>query len=71
MAISSDGTWLATGSWDGTARIWAADDTNGSGVTAIRLDGGISDCAWFPARTDLCIAGQEGLYKFEFRPPGA
>jgi Transposase/WD domain, G-beta repeat len=27
MAISPDGTWLATGSTDETARIWAADGT--------------------------------------------
>ncbi|HYV76621.1 MAG TPA: hypothetical protein VE979_00685, partial [Streptosporangiaceae bacterium] len=25
LAIALDGTWLATVSWDGTARIWAAD----------------------------------------------
>jgi len=25
VAIAPDGTWLATTSWDGTARIWAAD----------------------------------------------
>jgi hypothetical protein len=27
VAIAPDGTWLATASWDKTARIWAADGT--------------------------------------------
>jgi APAF-1 helical domain len=40
-------------------------------VTAIRIDGGASDCSWFASGTDLCIAGQQGLYRFSLQaPPG-
>ncbi len=40
-------------------------------VTAIRVDGEVSDCAWFSAGTKLCIAGQQGLYRFSLQaPPG-
>jgi WD40 repeat protein len=69
VAISPDGTWLATGGWDGTARIWAADGTRSSGVTAIRVDGRVSGCGWFPGSTDLCIAGHRGLYRFSLQRP--
>ena len=70
VAISPDGTWLATASDDRTVRIWATDGPPHT-VTAIRVDGEASDCAWFPAGTDLCIAGQQGLYRFSLQaPPG-
>jgi hypothetical protein len=36
-------------------------------VTAIRIDGGASDCSWFASGTDLCIAGQLGLYRFSLQ----
>ena len=68
VAIAPDGTWLATGGHDGTARIWDADGTRSSGVTAIRVDGYVWGCAWFPGSADLCIAGQRGLYRFSLRP---
>ena len=69
IAIAPDGTLLAIASTDRTARIWAPDDMSGSGVTAIRTGGTISDCAWAPGISDLYIAGQKGLYKFAFRSP--
>ena len=68
VAISLDGTWLATTSNDGTVWTWAADGTPHA-ATAIRLDGKVSDCAWFPAGTDLCIAGHQGLYRFSLQAP--
>ena len=68
VAISPDGEWLATASSDGTARIWNADGSSTS-ATAIRVDGGFSDCAWFAGNTDLCIVGQRGLYRFSLLPP--
>jgi WD40 repeat protein len=69
VAIAPDGTWLATGGSDETARIWAADGAPSSGVTAIRVDGYVSGFAWFPGSTDLCIGGSRGLYRFSLRPP--
>jgi WD40 repeat protein len=70
VAIAPDGTWLATGGGDDrTVRIWAADGVPSSGVTAIRVDGHVSGCAWFPGSTDLCIGGSRGLYRFSLRPP--
>ena len=69
VAIAPDGTWLATVGSDGTVRIWAADGAPSSGVTAIRVDGDVSGCAWFPGSTDLCIGGNRGLYRFSLRPP--
>jgi platelet-activating factor acetylhydrolase IB subunit alpha len=70
VAIAPDGSWLATASDDGTARTWAADGTPRA-VTAIRIDGQASDCSWFASGTDLCIAGQLGLYRFSLQaPPG-
>ena len=69
VAIAPDGTWLATGGGDGTVRIWAVGGAPSSGVTAIRVDGDVSGCAWFPASTDLCIGGNRGLYRFSLRPP--
>jgi WD40 repeat protein len=70
IAVSSDGAWLATaGGDDGTVRIWAADASNSSCNTAIRIGGDVLASAWFPRSTDLCVAAQWGLYRFELRPP--
>jgi WD40 repeat protein len=69
VAIAPDGTWLATGGNDRTVQIWAVGGTPSSGVTAIRVDGDVSGCAWFPGSTDLCIGGNRGLYRFSLRPP--
>ena len=68
VAIAPDGTWLATGSDDGTVRIWAVGGAASSGVAAIRVDGDVWGCAWFPGSTDLCIVGDRGLYRFSLRP---
>ena len=68
VAISPDGTWLATIS-DGRVRIWSTKGTSNALATAIRVDGTVRDCAWFPGSTDLCITGQKGLYRFSLRPP--
>ena len=69
VAIAPDGTWLATAGTDRTVRIWAVGGAPSSGVTAIRVDGDVSGCAWFPGSTDLCIGGNRGLYRFSLRPP--
>jgi WD40 repeat protein len=64
VAISRDGTWLATGSYDGTVRIW---DQAGTGLAMMRLAAGLRACAWGPAER-LVLAGDAGLYQFVFRP---
>ena len=69
VAIAADGTWLATAGDDRTVRIWAVGEAPSSGVTAIRVDGYVSGCAWFPGSTDLAIGGNRGLYRFSLRPP--
>jgi NB-ARC domain/WD domain, G-beta repeat/APAF-1 helical domain len=66
VAISPDGTWLATAGR--TIRTWKTDGSSAS-ATAIRADGILSGCAWSPGSTDLCIAGQRGLYRFTLLPP--
>jgi WD40 repeat protein len=68
VAISPDGTWLATASDDRTVRIWKTDGSSTS-ATAIRVDGILSGCAWFPGSTDLCVGGERGLYRFTLLPP--
>ena len=72
VAIAPDGTWLttaATAGADGAVRIWVVGGAPSSGVTAIRVEGDVLGCAWFPASTDLCIGGNRGLYRFSLRPP--
>lgn len=46
---------------------WAVTGTPRA-VTAIRVDGSVSGCSWFPSGTDLCIAGWQGLYRFSLQP---
>jgi WD40 repeat protein len=61
VAICADGTWLATASSRGIVRIWDADSTGGSGVTAIRVDGAVSDCAWF-LEPPICASRVNGVF---------
>jgi WD40 repeat protein len=71
VAISPDSTRLATGTDDGTVRIWVTDGMSSSEVAAIRVDGCVWGCAWFPGSSDICVAGQRGLYKFSLQSPQA
>ena len=72
VAISPDGTWLATTSNDRTARIWAstAVGQDVESVTAVRVEGKISRCAWLPDSTKLCVGGVRGIYMFSIIPAG-
>lgn len=70
VAIAPDGSRLATASRDRTARTWAVTGSPRP-LTAIRVDGEVSDCSFFPSGTALCIGGQHGLYRFSLQaPPG-
>ncbi|MEY9969508.1 WD40 repeat protein, partial [Streptacidiphilus sp. MAP12-16] len=71
VAISPDGTWLATTSDDRTVRIWnrAAEGVH----TLMRTEGRLDACAWTPDGFGLAVSGEKGVYFYEFRPgtPGA
>jgi WD40 repeat protein len=53
VAITPDGSWLATAGRDGAARIWDLGGTGSPDVTAIRVDGALPECAWFREDTEL------------------
>jgi WD40 repeat protein len=59
VAISPDGSWLATGGDDKTIRIWKTDDGGSTSATAIRADGILWGCAWFPGGTTCASPGSE------------
>jgi len=62
VALSFDGSMLATAGAEGTLRIW---DTAGESVTAIRVDGALYQCSWLGA-TGLWAIGSRGMYQFAF-----
>lgn len=63
VAIAPDGTWLATGGLDGTARIWEA--ATGQERALMRVENVILACAWLGTR-GLAAGGRAGLYLFDF-----
>ena len=58
VAISPDSTWLATASWDGTARTWAADGTPRAVLTGHQDR--VYSVAISPDSTWLATAGDDG-----------
>ena len=66
VAVAPDGTWLATASGDGTARIW--DAATGAARALIRVDAALEDCAWCLSGSTLAAVGNTGLYLFTFKP---
>ena len=64
LAISADDTWLASVSRDRTVRIW--DPSTGAISAVMRVDSALEDCVWSAVGHMLAIAGDAGLYLFDF-----
>ena len=60
-----DGSWLASGSWDGTVRIWDAATATGQTRALMRVDGSVDACAWVGSDA-VVVLGSAGLYLFGF-----
>jgi WD40 repeat protein len=65
VAVAPDGSWLASGSWDGEVRIW--DVTTGRAQALMRVDNNIRACAWLGSKA-LAVGGPRGLYVFDYLP---
>jgi WD40 repeat protein len=65
VAVAPDGSWLASGSWDGTVRIW--DAVTGHVQALMRVDSDIRACSWLSSDA-VVIGGSAGLYLFGFLP---
>jgi WD40 repeat protein len=65
VAIAPDGTWLATTSYDGTARIW--DLATAANVATMRVDGPLHAVA--VVGHTVHAGGARGLYAFRYEPP--
>ena len=66
LAIAHDSTWLATVS-RAQIQIWNAH--TGACAAAMRTEKALSACSWEPVGYTLIVAGEAGLYRFEFKPP--
>ena len=65
VAVAPDGSWLASGSWDGEVRIW--DVTTGRAQALMRVDNNICACAWLGSKA-LAVGGPRGLNVFDYLP---
>ena len=63
VAVAPDGSWLASGSWDGEVRIW--DVTTGRAQALMRVDNNICACAWLGSKA-LAVGGPRGLNVFDY-----
>jgi WD40 repeat protein len=59
-AISADSSKIASVSEDQTLRVWSA--TGGECLTSLKVDGALSDCAWFPDNQRIAAVGAGGVY---------
>ncbi|MCX5384198.1 WD40 repeat domain-containing protein [Streptomyces sp. NBC_00083] len=60
VAVSPDGTWLATASHDRTVRIW--DPASKQALTTMRTEGTLRACGWTSDGTGLVVGGELGIY---------
>ena len=63
VAVAPNGSWLATGGYDQTVRIW--DPATGQALALMRLDDEVHAAACLGAST-LVVGGPSGLYLFDF-----
>jgi WD40 repeat protein len=59
-AVSRDGQLIASASDDKTVKVWMSN--SGECLSTLHVDGGLSDCAWFPDSERLVAVGAAGVY---------
>ncbi|MCF3136641.1 NB-ARC domain-containing protein [Streptomyces olivochromogenes] len=66
VAISPDGAWLAACDDGGAVQLW--DPLAGDLATLMRTEGELCALKWMPTSDALAVAGELGLYLYDFDP---